>query len=69
MVGEGLHVGQVVVRTVFLQPLADVLLRPQHHGPDQAGLSGAGVIYPIIVTGAVVLRQPREEEEEAQTAI
>lgn len=56
VVGEGLHVGQVVVRAVFLQPLTHILLRPQHHGPDQAGLSGAGVIYSVVVTGAALHR-------------
>lgn len=45
MVGEGLDVGQVVVRTVFLEPLADVLLGPQHHGFGQAGQGRAGVVH------------------------
>lgn len=33
---EGLHIDEVVVGTVFLEPLADVLLTPQDHGPRQA---------------------------------
>ena len=47
---EGRYVGQVVVRTVFLQPSADVLLSPQHHRSDQTGLGGAGVVDSIGVT-------------------
>lgn len=54
VLGESLHVAQVVVRTVLLQPFTNILLRPEHNGPDQAGLCGAGVIYSIIVTGAVL---------------
>lgn len=54
VLGEGLHVGQVIVRTVFLQPFADVLLRPQDNRTDQAGLRRARVVYPIIVAGAVL---------------
>ena len=50
MVGEGLDVGEVVVRTVFLQPSADILLSPHYYRPDQAGLGGASVVYPIGVT-------------------
>lgn len=42
--GEGLDVGQVVVRTVFLKPLAHVLLSPQHHRFGQTGQSGTGVV-------------------------
>lgn len=42
------------MRTVLLQPFANILLRPEHDGPDQAGLRGAGVIYPIVVTVAVL---------------
>lgn len=42
---EGLYVGQVVVRTVFLKPLADVLLSPQHHGFGQAGQRWTGVVH------------------------
>lgn len=48
--------------TVFLQPFANVLLRPQHDGPDQAGLCGAGVIYPIVVAGTVLHPSKRGEE-------
>lgn len=54
VLGEGLHVGQVIVRTVFLQPFTDILLRPENDGTDQAGLRWACVIYPIIVTGTVL---------------
>lgn len=43
--GEGLYIGQVVVRTVFLKPLADILLGPQHHRFGQTGQSGTGVVY------------------------
>ena len=45
VVGEGLDVGQVVVGTVLLQPLAHILLGPQHHGLGQAGKRGAGVVH------------------------
>ena len=45
VVGEGLDVGQVVVGTVLLQPLAHVLLGPQHHGLGEAGQRGAGVVH------------------------
>ena len=51
MLREDLYVGQVVVWTVFLQPSADILLGPQYNWPDEAGLSGAGVVDPIVVTG------------------
>lgn len=44
VMGEGLYVGQVVVRTVFLQPLADILLSPQHHRFGQTGQRRTGVI-------------------------
>lgn len=54
VLGEGLHVGQVIVRTVFLQPFTDILLRPENNRTDQAGLRRACVIYPIIVTGTVL---------------
>lgn len=36
VLGEGLHVDEVVVGTVLLEPLADVLLTPQNHRPRQA---------------------------------
>lgn len=45
MVGKGLHISQVVVWTVLLQPLADVLLGPQHHGLGQTGQRGTGVVH------------------------
>lgn len=45
VMGEGLYIGQVVVRTVFLKPLADVLLSPQHHRLGQTGQSRTGVIH------------------------
>lgn len=45
VMGEGLYIGQVVVRTVFLKPLADVLLGPQHHWFGQTGQSRTGVVY------------------------
>lgn len=44
VMGEGLDVGQVVVRTVFFKPLAHVLLSPQHHRFGQTGQSGTGVV-------------------------
>lgn len=44
VMGEGLDVGQVVVRTVFLKPLAHVLLSPQHHGFGQTGQSWTRVV-------------------------
>lgn len=65
VVGEGFHVAQVVVRAVLLQPFANVLLRPQHDGPDQAGLGGAGVIDAVAVTGAA-LHPPGREVERRQ---
>lgn len=65
VLGEGLHVGQVVVWTVFLQPFADVLLGPQDDGADQAGLRWARVVYPIIVTGAVLKRGKGQKERDA----
>lgn len=43
--GKGLYIGQVVVRTVFLKPLADILLGPQHHWFGQTGQSRTGVVY------------------------
>lgn len=46
------------MRTVLLQPFTNILLRPEHHGPDQAGLGGAGVVYSIVVTGAVLRPSP-----------
>lgn len=45
VMGEGLYIGQVVVRTVFLKPLADILLSPQHHRFGQTGQSRTGVIH------------------------
>lgn len=42
--GEGLYIGQVVVRTVLLKPLADVLLGPQHHWFGQTGQSRTSVV-------------------------
>lgn len=54
------------MRTVFLQPFTNILLRPQNDGPDQAGLCGAGVIYSIIVTGAVL---HQSDQPEMQTKI
>lgn len=45
VMGEGLYIGQVVVRTVFLKPLADVLLSPKHHRFGQTGQSRTGVIH------------------------
>lgn len=60
VVGERLHVGQVVVRTVFLQPSANILLGPEHDGADQAGLRRAGVIDPIVVGGAVLQPEKRD---------
>lgn len=44
VMGEGLDVRQVVVGTVFLKPLAHVLLSPQHHGFGQTGQSGTCVV-------------------------
>lgn len=44
VVGKCFYVGQVVVRTVLLQPLADILLSPQHHWFGQTGQRGTGVI-------------------------
>ena len=44
VMGEGLYIGQVVVRTVFLKPLADILLSPQHHRFGQTGQCWTSVI-------------------------
>lgn len=44
MVGESFYIGQVVVRTVLLQPLADILLSPQNHWFGQTGQCRAGVV-------------------------
>lgn len=60
MLRERLHVGQVVVRTVFLQPFTDILLRPENDGPDQAGLRRTRVIDAVIVTGAVLKKKNRQ---------
>lgn len=51
------------MRTVLLQPFTNVLLRPQHDGPDQAGLGGAGVIYPIVVAVLHPPDQPKRQVE------
>ena len=68
MLREDLHVGQVVVWTMFLQPFADVLLRPQNHRPDQAGLSRACVVNPIVVAGMTLQRErERDRETDAHT--
>ena len=49
VLGEGLHVDEVVVGTVLLEPLADVLLTPQDHGPRQATQGGTCVVQAIVV--------------------
>lgn len=49
MLGEGLHVDEVVVGTVLLEPLADILLTPQDHGPGQAAQRGACVVHAIVI--------------------
>lgn len=49
MLGEGLHVDEVVVGTVLLEPLAHVLLTPQDHRPCQAAQGGACVVQAIVV--------------------
>lgn len=49
------------MRTVFLQPFADVLLRPEDNGTDQAGLRWARVVYPIVVTAAVLKKKPQNK--------
>lgn len=36
MLGEGLDIDEVVVRTMLLEPLANILLAPQDHWPCQA---------------------------------
>lgn len=41
---KSLYVCQVVVWTVFLEPFADILLRPQHHRFGQGGQRGTGVV-------------------------
>lgn len=63
MLGECLHVGQVVVRTVFLQPFTDILLRPEYDRADQAGLRRARVIDAVIVTGAVLQKKQTDKQE------
>lgn len=49
VLGEGLHVDEVVVGTVLLEPLADILLAPQDHGPRQATQGGTCMIQAIVV--------------------
>lgn len=49
MLGEGLDVDEVVVGTVFLEPLADVLLAPQDYWPCQPAQRGACVVQAIVV--------------------
>lgn len=49
VLGEGLHVDEVVVGTVLLEPLADVLLTPQDHRPRQATQGGTGVVEAVVV--------------------
>lgn len=67
VVGERLHVGQVVVWTVFLQPFANILLRPEHDGADQAGLRRACVIYPVTVTGTILQPDGQTDRRQTQT--
>lgn len=49
VVREGLHVDEIVVRTVFLQPLAHVLLGPKHHGLGEAAEGWAGVVDAVVI--------------------
>lgn len=49
MLGEGLNIDEVVVGTVFLEPLADVLLAPQDYRPCQASQRGARVVQAVVV--------------------
>lgn len=49
MLGEGLDVDEVVVRTMFLEPLANVLLAPQDNWPCQATQRRARVVQTIVI--------------------
>ena len=51
VLGEGLHVDEVVVGTVLLEPLADVLLAPQDHRPRQAPQRWTRVVQAAAVGG------------------
>lgn len=56
VLGEGLHVDEVVVGTVLLEPLADILLTPQDHRPRQATQGGTGVVEAVVVRVQPALR-------------
>lgn len=56
VLGEGLHIDEVVVGTVLLEPLAHVLLTPQDHRPRQAAQGGACVVQAIVVRVQPALR-------------
>lgn len=52
MVREGLDIGEIVVGTVFLQPLAHVLLSPQDDGFSEAAEGRTGVIDAVLIAGS-----------------
>lgn len=54
MVGERLDVDEIIMRAVFLQPFAHILLGPEHHWLGQAAQCGAGVVDAIVVTGTAL---------------
>lgn len=54
MVRESLHVDQVVVRAVLLQPSAHILLRPEHHRLGKAAQRGAGVVNAIMIAATAL---------------
>lgn len=62
MVGEGLNIGQVVVRTVFFQPPTNILLGPQNHRPGQTWQSRTGVINRVRVSSAKLKNRTKEDE-------
>lgn len=49
MLGESLDVDEVVVRTMLLEPLANVLLAPQDHRPCQATQRRTCMVQAIVI--------------------
>lgn len=49
MLREGLDIDEVVVRTMLLEPLANVLLAPQDHWPCQATQRRACMVQAIVI--------------------
>lgn len=49
MLGECLDIDEVVVRTMLLEPLANILLAPQDHWPRQATQGRACMVQAIVI--------------------